>query len=427
MKTYINSLKGMHDILPKNIFLWNYIERQFKKILNNYCFNEIKIPILEESKLFQRTIGYGTDIIEKEMYSFEDKSGKQITLRPEGTVGCARLIVENNLLHCNKEQKLWYRGPMFRREQPQKGRFRQFHQIGVEVFGFTKPEVELELIMITKRFWEILNIYDNLTLEINTVGSFKDRMLYEKILVSFFQQYKNVLNKNVLLQLSNNPLKILDSKDSTVQKILQESPNLQDYLNDDSIEYFKDVCCLLEKMNIKFVINKHLVRGLDYYNDVVFEWKSNLLGAQKTICAGGRYDELIQKIGGYSTPAAGFAIGIERLILLIQTLNLDNNITNVHNIIDIGIIFIEPCLKIESVKIAEEIREEFPNLRVKSNFFNKSIKKKFQYANKINVYLILLIGLQEFNSKCVVIKNLKTNNQESVPRKNLLKKLHTFF
>ncbi|QTM69245.1 histidine--tRNA ligase [Buchnera aphidicola (Hormaphis cornu)] len=424
MKNYFHSIKGMHDYLPSDVFIWNYIKKIFSEILNSYCFNEIKIPILEETRLFQQAIGKDTDVIKNEMYSFLDKKCKSLTLRPEGTVGCVRLIIEHFLLHQTKKQKLWYCGEMFRYEKPQKGRFRQFYQIGAEVFGLENTAIELELILLIQKIWKILGVSQYLVLEINSIGSIQDRLLYEKFLVDFLNKHINNLDKYSLFHLKNKPLGILDSKNIQVQEILSKAPILNQYLNQKSNEKFKKFCKLLNIMNVKYTINNYLVRGLDYYNDIVFEWKSSAIGSQSTICAGGRYDKLMKKIGGPDTPAVGFAVGMERLILLLKILKKTPNFSNY---IDIEIFFLEKSLKIEAIKLAEEIRNKFNMLKIQIDFFNNSIIKKFRCANKLNVNVVLLIGKKEFSEGNVTIKILKTHHQECILRTRILEKLYFIF
>lgn len=423
MENYIKSVKGVHDYLPNDVFQWNYVKKKFSTILNSYCFNEIKLPLLEETKLFQRAIGKNTDVIEKEMYSFLDKNGRSLTLRPEGTVGCVRSIIEHSLLHAVKEQKLWYCGAMFRYEKPQRGRYRQFYQIGAEIFGLKDPEVELELIILIKRCWKLLKISKYLTLEVNTIGSIKERLVFEKNLVSFFKMHINSLDKDSLIRFKNNPLRILDSKNIAITQLLKKAPVLHNYLNDKSIVNFEKFCKLMDDMDIKYIINKNLVRGLDYYNDIVFEWKSNALGAQNTICAGGRYDKLAKQLGGPNIPAVGFAIGIERLLLLMKKLK---KFPICVKIIDIEIFCLEEYLKIEAIKLAEEIRSRFIDLKIKINFVFGNIKKQFKRANKLNVSIVLIIGQIELQSKSVTMKVLQNSYQELVLRTKITERLSYF-
>lgn len=424
MDNFIKSIKGVHDCLPSNVLIWNHIKNVISTILNSYCFNEIKLPILEETRLFQRAIGKNTDVIEKEMYSFVDKNGKSLTLRPEGTIGCVRSIIEHSLLHTIKEQKLWYYGAMFRHEKPQKGRYRQFHQIGVEVFGLKDPEIELELIMLTKRFWKLLNISKYLVLEINTIGSVKERFTYEQSLRNFLKKNISYLDEESLVRLNNNTLRILDSKNIIIKELLKTAPILQSYLNNKSINNFEKFLKLMDYMGIKYIINQNLVRGLDYYNDIVFEWKSNALGTQNAICAGGRYDSLVKQLGGTDVPAVGFAIGIDRLLLLMTILKKSPSFINV---IDVEIFFLEEDLKIEAIKLAEEVRTAFKKLKIQVDFLCGNIKKRFKRANKLNVSIVLIIGNTEINTKSVTIKVLKNNYQERVPRTKIIKKLSHLF
>jgi len=349
------SIRGIHDYLPKEIILWNYVEKIIKKILFSYCYNEIRLPILEYTKLFKHTIGNITDIVEKEMYSFEDRNNNKLTLRPEGTVGCARANIQHHLLN-DREQRLWYLGPMFRYERPQKGRYRQFYQMGVEVFGLKGPDIDVELILLTKNFWRTLGIEKYLILEVNSIGSIDIRNKYKKDLVRFLKTNESFLDKDSKYRLDTNPLRILDSKILSTQILLKNGPQLNHYLDENSSIYFKKLCYFMSNLGISYTINNNLIRGLDYYNDTVFEWKTNKLGAQDTICAGGRYDHLIEKLGGPKTPAIGFAIGMERLILLIKAVSS----FMIPYFIDIYVLVFDDSFKLNAIKLSELIRSKLP-------------------------------------------------------------------
>ncbi|BGI51427.1 MAG: histidine--tRNA ligase [Buchnera aphidicola (Ceratovacuna japonica)] len=424
MKKKIQSIKGMNDYLENKLFLYNYLINTCKKILKKYCYKEIKTPIVENTELFKKTIGYNTDIIEKEMYSFVDKSKKKITLRPEGTSGCMRSIIENNLLYKNKVQKLWYFGQMFRHENTQKGRYREFHQFGVEAIGIKNIYIELESILITVKIWKYLGILNYLKLEINSIGSEKEREKYKKKLSYFLKDKKKVINKFYKKNYKKNPFRLFDSNNYNIKKILINAPILFDNLGKKSILRFKTFCNCLKKLKIKYYINKNLVRGLDYYNDTVFEWKNKKLKTQQTICAGGRYDKLSYLLNKKYIPAFGFAIGIERLMILTNMLN-NNNFDK--NSIDIEIIFLKKKDILKTLKISEKIRKKFPKLKIFINFSNEKLKKKLSKSNKNNVKIILFIGKKEIKNNYYTLKILKNKIQKKYSYKNLIKKINSFF
>ena len=313
----IQSVRGMNDILPDELVYWDYIESLIRDVTASYAYREIRTPVLEQTALFKRSIGDVTDIIEKEMYTFDDRNGDSLSLRPEGTACCVRAAVEHGLLH-NQQQRLWYMGPMFRHERPQKGRYRQFHQLGVEAFGMARPEADVEVILLSKRIIEQLDLLGDVTLQINTLGTLEARAAYREQLVAYYKSCFDSLDDDSKSRLDKNPLRILDSKNPDMQKLNQAAPKLIDYLDDASKAHFDRTCELLTALNISFVITPTLVRGLDYYCHTVFEWVTTALGAQGTVCAGGRYDYLVEQLGGRATPAVGFAMGIERMVLLLQ-------------------------------------------------------------------------------------------------------------
>ena len=297
-----------------------WIENKVRSVLSAYGYAEIRMPIVESTPLFARAIGEVTDVVEKEMFTFDDRDEESLTLRPEGTAGCVRAGIEHGLLY-NQEQRLWYMGPMFRYERPQKGRYRQFHQVGVEIFGIPNPEIDAELIALTARLWKDLGIFDHVTLQLNSIGSLDARKNYRQALVDFLQNHIDILDEDSKRRLTTNPLRILDSKDQRVQEVLNDAPKLHDYLDDESREHFAQLCVLLDSLGIQYEINQKLVRGLDYYNKTVFEWVTSALGAQGTVCGGGRYDGLVEQLGGHATSGVGFAMGLERLVLLVQEVN----------------------------------------------------------------------------------------------------------
>lgn len=423
----IKSIKGMKDILPKKSFIWQYIETKIKIILYKYFYLEIRTPLIEQTNLFNISLGKTTDIIKKEMYTFKDKKNISLTLRPENTTSIIRSILENNIFFNNQEPKLWYLGPMFRYENPQNGRYRQFHQFGVETFNMYGPDIDSEIILITNRIFKILGIKNFLTLEINSLGSKKSRMLYSNILFKYFKKFKNYLDNNLIYKLYKNPLRLLDNKKNNIKYILKNTPKILDFIDINSIKHFEFLKNILNYTNIKYKINTNLVRGLDYYSRTVFEWTTNLLGSQNTICAGGRYDYLIKYFNGKKTPAIGFAIGLERIILLLEKINnLPINFKIKTNILFITI-STEKKIKIKSIKISEKIRNELPNLIIKINFCKKSLKKHLYKANKNKINIILIYGKNEFKKKKIAIKYLYNNTQKLLKFKFLIKTLKLIF
>ena len=314
----IRAIRGMNDILPADAARWQFLESTVADVLATYGYSEIRLPLVEQTALFKRSIGEVTDIVEKEMYTFDDRNGDSLTLRPEGTAGCVRAAIQHGLL--TVAQRLWYSGPMFRHERPQKGRQRQFHQIGVECFGIATPDMDAELILICARLWQRLGISDVVTLELNSIGSSVARKAYREALVDYLREREDGLDEDSRRRLDSNPLRILDSKNPDTQALLDDAPGLEDFLDDESVEDFATLCGLLDAAGVSYRINRRLVRGLDYYNKTVFEWVTDALGAQGTVCAGGRYDGLVAQLGGRDTPGVGFAMGMERLVLLLQEL-----------------------------------------------------------------------------------------------------------
>jgi len=419
----INSIRGMHDYFCEDLEIWNKLEKIFKKILNSYSYEEIKLPILEKTEIFQRVIGNVTDIIEKEMYSFLDKRKNSLTLRPEGTVGCVRAIIQNNLL-TKKNLKFWYLGPMFRYERPQKGRYRQFYQLGAEVFGISTIYIDLEIILLTNRLWKMLGINLDVYLEINSIGSQSDRMKYQNKLLSFLKKNESFLDEESKNRLYTHPLRILDSKNLYIQNILKKAPLLIDYINKNSLNQFNNLCYLINLCGIKYKHNPNLIRGLDYYNDTVFEWKTDKLGSQNTICAGGRYNSLVEELGGPKTSAIGFAIGVERLILLIKYLNIFSVKSEK---INIYIIFIGEENKIHAINLSEDIRNIYPELKIFVNFSNFNLSKKIKHAVESLSRIAILIGTKEIKKKCYLLKELQTEKEFYLLKDELIKKINNIF
>ncbi|MBN0989141.1 histidine--tRNA ligase [Amphritea sp. ZJ14W] len=358
----IKAIRGMNDILPDQTPVWHFLENSVKSVLGAYGYSEIRMPIVEQTDLFKRSIGEVTDIVEKEMYTFEDRNGESLTLRPEGTASCVRAGEEHGLLF-NQAQRLWYQGPMFRYEKPQKGRYRQFHQIGVETFGMSAADIDAEVIMLSARLWKQLGIIDSVTLQLNSLGSNEARTEYKAALVEYLSARKDQLDEDSQRRLSSNPLRILDSKDPQTQSLLDGAPSLSDYLDDESREHFADLCEMLDQAGIAYELNPRLVRGLDYYCKTVFEWVTDKLGAQGTVCAGGRYDGLVKQLGGRPTPAVGFAMGVERLILLLETLAVIPE--SVKQPFDLYLAAEHKGLQQPLMVLAEQLRDEIPGLRVR--------------------------------------------------------------
>ncbi|QJC33539.1 histidine--tRNA ligase [Enterobacteriaceae endosymbiont of Donacia provostii] len=424
----IKAVYGMHDYFFPDTILWKKIENIIQNILNNYGYQEIKLPLLEHSELFRKSIGEHTDVIEKEMYTLLDKNNNSLTLRPEGTLGFIRAVIEHNIFSNNK--RFWYNGPMFRYERPQKGRYRQFHQIGLEVLGLESPYIDAEIIIIINNIWKKLNITKNIFLEINTIGSLKDRKKYIEKLVLFWEKNYSYLDLNDKKKIYTNPLRILDNYKYNNIKQLNFIPKLKDFLNKESIDKFNKFCNILNIMNIKFTINYYLVRGLDYYNDIVFEWKTYDISNQnisKTICGGGRYDKLINNMSnGKNHSGFGCAIGIERLLLLVQknqSLKL-----NLNFLIDIFLIPMESNSSFKKILVISElIREKFPKLRMIISYCFKSLKKQIIQANKYKSRFILIVGQKEIKNNLIILKDLYIRKQISIPEEKLILNLEKYF
>ena len=413
----IQSIRGMNDLLPTESASWQQIEKIVKGVLNSYGYNEIRTPIVEDTALFKRAVGEVTDIVEKEMYTFNDRNNESITLRPEITAGCVRAGIEHGLFY-NQEQRLWYLGPAFRYEKPQKGRYRQFHQFGVEVFGLEGPNIDAELILLTARFWKALGIEQHTSLELNSIGSLEARANYRNALVSFLEQHKDKLDEDCLRRMYTNPLRVLDSKNPVIQDLLDKAPKLFDYLDEESRQHFDGLCRLLDNAGIKYNINQRLVRGLDYYNRTVFEWVTSSLGAQGTVCGGGRYDGLVSQLGGQPTPAVGFAMGVERLVLLVQAVNPS---LNSDNSIDIYMISSGDEKTISEAQcIAEQLRDGLPEKRIVTNYGSSNFKKQFAKADKLGAKIAVIIGENEIANQTVTIKNLQNGEQVEVAQTNII-------
>ncbi|MFM2589089.1 histidine--tRNA ligase [Vibrio sp. TBV020] len=418
MAKKIQAIRGMNDCLPTQSPLWQKLENTVKNVVSAYGYNEVRMPIVEMTHLFSRAIGEVTDVVEKEMYTFEDRNGDSLTLRPEGTAGCVRSCIENSLIN-RDEQRLWYMGPMFRHERPQKGRYRQFHQCGVEVFGLNGPDVDAELIMMTARLWRELGIDKHVRLELNSIGSLEDRANYRTALIAFLEQHIDILDDDCKRRMHTNPLRVLDTKNPDVQAILGDAPRLSDYLGEESKEHFAGLCELLDAAGIEYTVNERLVRGLDYYNRTVFEWITESLGAQGTVCGGGRYDGLVEQLGGKATPAVGFAMGLERLVLMLETLEL----TEVRRSVDVYMVTAGEGTMMAGMKLAESLREQVPGLRVMNHFGGGNFKKQFKRADKVGAAVALVLGENEVADNTVVLKNLIGGTQETYSQTDVIAKL----
>lgn len=414
MAKNIQAIRGMNDYLPADTVVWQRIEQILKQVLGSYGFSEIRLPIVEQTPLFKRAIGEVTDVVEKEMYTFDDRNGESLTLRPEGTAGCVRAGIEHGLLY-NQEQRLWYIGPMFRYERPQKGRYRQFHQIGAEVFGLQGPDIDAELIMMTARWWKALGIADHVSLELNSIGSLEARANYRDALVAFLEQHIDVLDEDCKRRMYTNPLRVLDSKNPDVQALLNDAPTLGDYLDEDSREHFNGLCALLDAAGIAYTVNQRLVRGLDYYNRTVFEWVTTSLGSQGTVCAGGRYDGLVEQLGGRATPAVGFAMGLERLVLLVQAVNPEFEPTR---IVDVYVIASGQGVQSAAMLMAEQLRDALPELKLMTNFGGGNFKKQFARADKWGARIALVLGEDEVANGQVVVKDLRNGEQQTLAQRD---------
>ena len=407
MSKTLQAIRGMNDLLPENIANWQFIESSFRNLMNQYAYDEIRMPIVEKTELFKRSIGEVTDIVEKEMYTFDDRNGDSLTLRPEGTASCVRACLQNGLLY-NQQQRLWYMGPMFRHERPQKGRYRQFHQMGVETFGMPGPDIDIELISMIARFWKVIGIENDVKLEINSLGTSESRNTYKNILVEYFSQHKEKLDDDSLRRLTTNPLRVLDSKNSDLKDIIAAAPKLLDHLDDESKKYFENLCAQLDALNIQYVVNTSLVRGLDYYSQTVFEWVTDTLGAQGTVCAGGRYDGLVDQLGGKSTSAIGFAMGIERLVLMVE--QSEKPISE--NPPDIYVIVSGEQSQNYSLPIIKGVRDANSDLSILVNCDGGSFKSQMKRADKSGAGYAFIFGDEEVDEKSVSIKNLRSKEPQ---------------
>jgi histidyl-tRNA synthetase len=409
--TKIQAIRGMNDILPNESILWQKAENILRQIFNTYAYEEIRLPILEKTELFKRSIGDATDIVEKEMYTFLDRNEESLTLRPEGTASCMRAAIEHGLLF-HQQQKLWYSGPMFRYERPQKGRYRQFHHIGVETYGFQGYLIEAELILLMARFWERMELKEKINLELNSLGTPSSRAKYREKFVEYCRENIKLLDEDSKRRLELNPLRILDSKNPELQSLLDEAPKLNDFLDEESKDSFEKLCEILNSVKLAYKINSRLVRGLDYYSGLVFEWTTPFLGSQSAVCAGGRYDGLAEELGGPSTSAVGFAIGMERVIALCDEIKEKPSA-------DLYFIFTENT-EPHIIKYVENIRDEFPKLRIEMNLMGGNFKSQFKKADKSGARFALILGEDEMQKNVITFKDLRQDVPQLLLNKEAL-------
>ncbi|WP_082866153.1 histidine--tRNA ligase [Marinomonas gallaica] len=421
----VQAIRGMNDILPGQSSVWQYLEKTVAQVVSGYGYQQIRFPIVEHTELFKRGVGETTDIVEKEMYTFDDRNGESLTLRPEGTASCVRAADQAGLLF-NQTQRLWYVGPMFRYERPQKGRYRQFHQIGVESFGMATPDIDAELIILSARLWKKLGLLEHVELQLNTIGVAAARETFKAALVEYLTQYKDQLDEDSQRRLSTNPLRILDSKDENTQKVLVNAPSLEDFIDEESQAHFDRLQAILKANDVPFVINNKLVRGLDYYGKTVFEWVTSHLGAQATVCAGGRYDGLVEQLGGKATPAVGFAMGVERLVLLLETLDLIPS--EAKDTTDVFMVSFGDAAELQSFVVAESLRNAGQNWTVLRHCGGGNFKNQMKKADKSGARFTLIIGDSEVEEGVVQVKDMQTGEQTSCANSdlvgNLLEKLN---
>ena len=411
MSKQIQAIRGMNDCLPTESGLWQYVESNIRQVVASYGYQEIRTPIVESTDLFKRSIGEVTDIVEKEMYTFSDRNSDSLSLRPEGTACVVRAGNEHGLLY-NQQQRLWYMGQMFRHERPQKGRYRQFHQFGVEVFGLAGPDIDAEVILLSARLWKKFGISENVTLEINSLGSAQARVAYKEQLVVFLKTRESELDEDSLRRLKSNPLRVLDSKNPQVQNAVKDAPKLIDCLDEESAKHFQGLCERLDNLGIQYRVNPALVRGLDYYNRTVFEWVTDSLGAQGTVCAGGRYDDLVEQLGGKATQGVGFAMGLERIILMLQALELDKSLKLP---VDIYVTAMDESVELYARHISETLRDDLPQLKVMNHCGAGNFKKQMKRADQSGASIALIIGQNEMASQQVAVKYLREQQpQETV-------------
>jgi histidyl-tRNA synthetase len=404
MAAAIQPVRGMNDILPDATPTWQWVEATAREIFTAYGYRELRVPLVERTELFSRSIGEVTDIVEKEMYSFRDRNGDELSLRPEATASCVRAAISNGLVH-NQQQRMWYAGPMFRYERPQKGRYRQFHQLGAEALGFAGPDVDAELILMSARLWRALGL-DDLRLELNSLGTAESRGAYRVLLVEYFESHRTGLDHDSLRRLQQNPLRILDSKDPAMQGLIAAAPRITDHLDPESAAHFERLKDMLEKAGIPYRVNPRLVRGLDYYGLTVFEWLTDRLGAQAAVCSGGRYDRLVEQLGGRPTPAIGWALGMERLVELVQDHAPPAPLPHAY-LVPVGNAAQAPALA-----LAEQLRDALPGLRLLTHCGEASLKAAMKKADRSGAELALILGEEEISAGQVLLKPLRTGGDQ---------------
>jgi len=406
MSNTLQAIRGMNDILPEQMPVWQFVEDTIREVLGCYGYREIRMPIVEKTELFKRSIGEVTDIVEKEMYTFSDRNGDSLTLRPEGTAGCVRACIQHSLIN-RQTQRLWYTGPMFRHERPQQGRYRQFYQIGVEVFGLEGPDIDAEMLMMTARLWQRLGL-KQVSLQVNSLGTSDARARYREALVEYLRTVYEQLDEDSQRRLETNPLRILDSKNTAVQALLEDAPALADFLDDDSKAHFSALCEQLDRAGISYTINPHLVRGLDYYGRTVFEWVTDQLGAQGTVCAGGRYDVLVEYLGGRPTPAVGFAMGLERLIALLEKQGVEPPDMSPH----LYVVAVGAQAQQQGLLLSERLRDALPGLRLVTHCGGGSFKSQFKKADRSGAHYALVLGDDEVQRREAGIKPLRDREEQ---------------
>lgn len=422
MSDQIKSIRGMPTLLPDELAKWQFVESKIKQIMNAYAFREIRTPLIERTELFQRTIGENTDVVTKEMYSFTDRKDQSLTLRPEATAGVIRAGIEHSLFY-NQTQKLWSMGPMYRYERPQKGRYRQFHQINMEAFGYEGSAIDLEIILMTSRIWKTLNI-EALELEINSLGTPASRQAFRQVLVEYFTDHKDNLDDDSVARLETNPMRIMDSKNPDMKDLIAAAPKITDYLDSESKEHFSSLLAALELHGIEYELNPTLVRGLDYYTKTVFEWTTDQLGSQATVCGGGRYDGLVEQLGGKNVCGIGCAIGMERLTELVEV-----SVEKAENIEPkIYIVAVGEGVEMHASLLAEKIRDENKNCVIEMNMDGGGFKQQFRKADKSGAELAIILGEEEINEGTVSLKPLKTDQeQKTIKQEELIEQLNEFF
>lgn len=418
----IQAIRGMNDLLPSDSPYWQYVEATLADILQSYGYQEIRFPILESTDLFKRSIGEVTDIVEKEMYTFDDRNGDSVTLRPEGTASCVRACEEHGLLY-NQTQRLWYMGPMFRYERPQKGRYRQFHQCGVEAFGMDGPDIDAEVLLLSARILRELGVAESVTLQLNSLGDTESRAAYKTALVAYLETHYDQLDADSQRRLTTNPLRILDSKEASTQALLDKAPVLLDYLDETSRAHFEQLKRLLDAGGVTYQVNPRLVRGLDYYGKTAFEWVTDKLGAQSTVCAGGRYDGLVEQLGGKPTPAVGFGIGLERLVLLLQALEqMPEGLTQQADVYLVAL----GDVQAQALQLAEHIRDQLPYIRIINHCGGGSLKSQMKKADKSAADIAIILGEDEVKSGKFAVKYLRYEQpQEFLTQTEIIKLLQS--